>query len=347
LHKKPHRRLTALQMLEHPWTKGQTALSHTIKGSDERLKAFRRYKSQLEVKVFSDWIADASSDAAKKTSLLERAFKSFDIGNKGYVTTGDIGRSLTGKKDTESETEAIGLSGFSNLLGDNMESQYFEQGHRIYKEGASGDAIYLINSGTVEVSTRTGFKTTLSQGQMFGEGALLEDDGRRSATVKCKTPVHVIKISKQFYRKYTTGAGGSIADLTIREQHRARHKDRALKILRLQKRLVKRDFSEGDVVVTRGEEGTSVFILDQGMIRLVEDDILVPPGEVLGEHALLTNLPRNATGVCDSAQCVAYELSAKDFTYMLRSMPEMKTSFRDICFRRDFEKAMVSASSCS
>ena len=183
-------------------------LYQTIKGSDERLRSFRKYKSQLEVKVFSDWIADSSSDSAKKSSLLERsslierAFHSFDTDGKGYVTSGDIRTSLTGKKDGHDSNDAIGLAGFSQLLSDSMESKYYKEGYRIYKEGAKGDAIYFINSGTVEVSTKAGFKTTLSQGQMFGEGALLEENGRRSATITCKTPVHVIKIGKSFYEKY-------------------------------------------------------------------------------------------------------------------------------------------------
>ena len=80
---RPRRRITAMQMLEHPWVKGQTASTDKIEGSDQRLKGFRRFKSQLEVKVFSDWIAGASSDAAKKTSLMERAFKSLDNMVKG------------------------------------------------------------------------------------------------------------------------------------------------------------------------------------------------------------------------------------------------------------------------
>lgn len=336
---RPRKRMTALQMLEHPWVKGKTAKTEKMKGSDERLKAFRRYKSRLEVKIFSDWIADASSDAAKKTSLMERAFISFDTTGKGYVTAGDISRSLTGRKEGENCNAAISLSGFADLLSDNMENKHYSEGHRIYKEGAKGDAIYFINSGTVEVSTKSGFTTTLSQGQMFGEAALLDDNARRSATITCRTPVHVVRISKDFYKKYMMSADDD-THLTLREQSRARERDRALKIMRLQKRLVERSFVKGDVLFAEGEEGKTLFILDEGNVKILGDDIIVPSGEVLGEHALLTGLPRNATGVCDSDVCKVYEMSARDFSVLLRSN-DMKKSFRDICFRRDFHKALV------
>lgn len=34
-----------------------------------------------------------------------------------------------------------------------------------------GDHMYFLNSGSVEVSTKKGFRTVLKQGDFFGEGA--------------------------------------------------------------------------------------------------------------------------------------------------------------------------------
>lgn len=112
----PKKRMTALQMLQHPWVKGITANTDKIKDSDEKLRAFRRYKSQLEVKIFCDWIADASSNAGKKVSLMEQAFRSFDTTGKGYVTAGDISRSLTGKKDEGSDAHEVSSYFIKNVL---------------------------------------------------------------------------------------------------------------------------------------------------------------------------------------------------------------------------------------
>ena len=329
----PRNRMTALQMLEHPWVKGITAKTDKIKDSDEKLKAFRRYKSQLEVKIFCDWIADASSSVGKKVSLMEKAFRSFDTTGKGYLTTGDISRSLTGKKDEGNDTnEVVGLSGFSQILSDSFESRHYPVGYCIFKERSLGDSMYFINSGTVEMSTKAGFKTMLSQGSMFGESALLNNgNDYRSSTVKCKTPVHVIRISKEHYHKYMNAAGlGSDANLTLTEYDRRRKKAMALNVMRLQRKLVERNLNSGDVLFTKGEEGKSVYLIDEGNIKIMGEDVIIPPGECIGEHSLLTGLPRNGNAICDSDKCKLYEMKAREFSSLLKSSPEMSKSFRDI-----------------
>ena len=136
-------------------------------------------------------------------------------------------------------------------------------------------------------------------------------------------------------------SANSDINLTLREQDRARDRDRALKIMRLQTKLVERAFIEGEALSTSGEEGKSIFITEKGVIKIMGDDVMIHPGEIVGEHALLTGLPRNATGVCASKACKAYEMAAKDFSYLFNSSPDMKQSFRDICFRRDFKKAIA------
>lgn len=194
-----------------------------------------------------------------------------------------------------------------------------------------GDSMYFINSGTVEMSTKAGFKTTLSQGSMFGESALLNNgNDYRSGTVTCKTPVHVIRISKEYYHKYMNAAGlGSDASLTLTEYDRRRKKAMALNIMRLQRKLVERNLRKGDVLFTKGEEGKSVYLIDEGNIK-IGDDVIVPPGECIGEHSLLTGLPRTGTAICDSDQCKLYEMRAREFSSLLKSSPEASKSFRDI-----------------
>lgn len=46
LHKRPRRRMTAMQMLEDDWVKGKTAANAKIL-SDEKLKVFRKFKSGI------------------------------------------------------------------------------------------------------------------------------------------------------------------------------------------------------------------------------------------------------------------------------------------------------------
>ena len=75
----------------------------------------------------------------------------------------------------------------------------FAAGTVILREGAEGDAFYLLKGGTVWVSTRRGTQdvrlATLSRGAFFGEVAVLS--GRpRTATVTAAEPVEAIRFEK-------------------------------------------------------------------------------------------------------------------------------------------------------
>ena len=177
----PKKRMTAYEMLNHPWVRGETATKGKIADSDKRLKAFRAYKTKLEAKVFASMVQwsdiNDTDDVTKKTSLIERSFQLLDPDHRGYITTTDLekldpGRipSSKGDGDDGDPSSQLSLSGFSDLLAENMKNRYYPAGHVIYREGERGYNMYFINSGRVEVSTRDGFKTITEQGDFFGEG---------------------------------------------------------------------------------------------------------------------------------------------------------------------------------
>ncbi|MBP9840947.1 MAG: FAD-dependent oxidoreductase [Simkaniaceae bacterium] len=73
---------------------------------------------------------------------------------------------------------------------------HFESGEIIFNEGDSGDYLYIITEGEVEVFNRTGHLAILKKGEFFGEMALLTQK-RRSATVKALAPTNVLALRKQ------------------------------------------------------------------------------------------------------------------------------------------------------
>merc|ERR1711957_241157 len=124
------------------------------------------------------------------------------------------------------------MSEFSNVLSGNMNNQYFPKGHIIYQEGDIGHYMYFINSGKVEVVTNDGSHASRSQGDSFGEGALLDGESKRSATITCKSPVHAIRIHRKHVDKVIAESGSGIF-LTLREKDKIRKRNRAKVILRL------------------------------------------------------------------------------------------------------------------
>lgn len=203
----PRKRLTAQELLDHPWVRGDTARTNIMADSDKRLAAYRAFKTKLKAKVFSDMVQLASDnlnadDVTKKSSLIEQSFQLLNPDHRGYVTTKTLRKITKESMGGSDGVEQLSLSGFSDILAENMKNRYFPKGHLVYREGDKGHSMYFINSGTVEVYSKDGVKSVRKTGDSFGEGALLHPKQIRSASIRCLTPVHAIEISREYFEKY-------------------------------------------------------------------------------------------------------------------------------------------------
>lgn len=348
------KRITAFQMLEHPWVKGETASQSKMAGSDKKLSMYRVFKSRIEHKVFSDFVEWSDREdidgVSKRASLIERSFREFDREQKGHISHTDLRtltrRSGSSSKDTEADEDAaqLSLSGFSDLLSENMRNRYFPKNHVVYREGDIGDHMYFISSGTIEVLTKGGSHVERGAGDFFGEGALLNPKKTRSATIKCKTPVHALEISREYFEKYLATSDSELL-ITLREKDKIRKRNRAKTVLRRQKNLKERNFNKGDYLFMFGENGDSLFLVEEGKVEISVDEknvLNVLPGNICGEHSLLTGRLRNSTARCVSERgCKAYQMMGRDFRKLIDFSPAIKTSLKDLCIRRDFKKAVV------
>jgi serine/threonine protein kinase len=125
----PKKRLTADQLLAHPWVRGETARTSKMADSDKRLAAFRTFKTRLEAKVFAGMVswtdnddsstsdseddlanhgqgkyratgsADNNEIVSKRTSLIERSFQMLDEDKDGYVTKQSLMKHLESDDD--------------------------------------------------------------------------------------------------------------------------------------------------------------------------------------------------------------------------------------------------------
>jgi CRP-like cAMP-binding protein len=340
----PAKRPSALDLFQDPWVHGEKARTKKMADSDKRLSAYRAFKTKLEAKVFADMVAwsdqNDPNDVAKRTSLIERSFQMLNPDHRGYVTASDL-RQLTGGSE-DGIDDKLCLSGFSDLLAENMKNRYFPKGQIVYHEGDEGNVMYFINSGTIEVYTRDGFnKTVRKAGDFFGEGALMHPMKIRSASIRCVTPVHAIEISREYFEKYLATEEGAMVNL--REKDRTRKRQRAKTILGLQNTMQERKFKKGDFVFEKGQRGNEMFIVEEGKVDLLVGGhtvLTVEEGEMTGEHSLIMGRCRNVSSQCVSDQCKLQVLRARDFYALLDSHPSLKGTIRDICLRREFQKAM-------
>lgn len=373
----PENRLTAHEMLEHPWVTGKTARTGKMADSDKKLSSYKAYKSKLEAKVFADMVQWADNlhttdPGSQQTSLLERAFHNLDGSKRGYITKNDL-RRLSGQKDDkpttaspsrrthatssatisedeESSGEQLSLSVFSELLSDSLKSRYFPKGHIVYRENDIGDKMYFLNSGTVEVLTSDGHHSTRTQGDTFGEGALLHDSRRNTSTIKCATPVHAIEISRQYFEKFLNSEEDHMTKIHLSEKDKTRKRERAQQVLRNEPTDLMEEVAvaPGQYLFRENDPGKALYILEEGQADVLVGDqklaFSLQPGEMCGDHTVAFGRPRNTSTMCASPRgCIFRAMNKEQYDQVLGKNPWwVKKSLRDLSLRRYFLKAIVS-----
>jgi len=89
-----------------------------------------------------------------------------------------------------------------NILADLaplMQEMEYEQGVEIFKEGETGDSMYIIQKGNIRIHKGDINLATLNEKEVFGELSLLDTD-TRSATATAATDCNLYKIDQEpFY----------------------------------------------------------------------------------------------------------------------------------------------------
>jgi len=237
----PDKRITAYEMINHSWVRGETASSEKIQDSDKRLSRFKALRDQLDAGIFAVLVHQGHRDVTlseahpvrrtdsgknrendESTNIMKKAFDIFDQEGKGFVTSDDLGRVVSeriGHKMLPRETRAylatrqgddkqgddtsdmLSLSTFQGLFA-GIHHKHFPRGHVIFRTGDTGDAMYFLNSGKVQVQTRKGqLVAELRSGDFFGEGSLLSLGSKRFTTARCATPVDVIEIKREDFER--------------------------------------------------------------------------------------------------------------------------------------------------
>lgn len=314
-----NQRMTAYELLHHPWVQGDTATKEKMEDSDKKLSHFQDLKHQLEASLFAVLVKNGHKDLtmseAKKEhtkkrdekTLFKIVFDIFDSDKKGYVTGADIGRLVTehtgevlnSKRTDEflksqsgessSGPEVVSLSDFLRLFR-GLKHKHFPRGHQIFKAGEAGNSMYFLTSGKVEIQTRKGqLVSILRGGDFFGEGSLLENGKRRFTTAKCATPCDVLEITQQDFDRYLHKNQDTRNEL--KRKWRARNLVYAKNLMRLERNVKTRILKKGEIVYKEGEIGNSIFRVDDSGQEDVELEVIhgniavhkYRPGDSFGE----------------------------------------------------------------
>lgn len=119
---------------------------------------------------------------------------------------------------------------FDDLAG-RMRLDRFEAGTKIVREGETGDRLYILKSGEVEIMARTGEREIAvarrGKGSYFGEIALLYDVPR-TASVRCLEPVEAYSLSRADFESLLRRSEELQEEMTRTSQARLLETDTAL-----------------------------------------------------------------------------------------------------------------------
>ncbi|CAN0417359.1 unnamed protein product [Pylaiella littoralis] len=185
----PKRRLTAEEVLKHPWMQKTANLSkRPMVHAAENLRGFHRGRMRLKaclLAVMSGLAGSATYGSDPKSTVGSRtgALKWMDIGGKGYISADDLDRTLrllgehlddrevlkmmqasTGQPEVD--TLRIAYEDFLKLVPPLCPTLIFKGGSTIYAEGEVDRSFYLINQG--EISLEVNGTVPKKKGGLFG-----------------------------------------------------------------------------------------------------------------------------------------------------------------------------------
>lgn len=114
-------------------------------------------------------------------------------------------------------------------LAKRSEERAVAAGTEIVREGAAGDAFYVIVSGEAEVVRSGDLVATIGPGAFFGDLALL-DMAPRNATVTAKTDMQLVVLRQREFSAMLDEAGGFARTLLTGLAHRLREMDAQTRI---------------------------------------------------------------------------------------------------------------------
>src|SRR3990170_2543901 len=228
--------------------------------------------------------------------------------------SGDAGKEA-GKFPRTPLFSDLGRDELVTLIG-KVRYQTVSQGEFVFKERDSGDSIYIINSGEVEIISRDRrgnnvVLSTLKEGDFFGEFGFFSN-ARREASVRASSPIAILEIIKGDVDAIIA-KHNRVAQVLF-DFYKERVVDRLMALSPIFEpltpadrkailtRLTSQKFEQGVNIVREGEIGDTMYLIKEGEVNVWIQDpakgkvvvATLAEGDFFGEIALATARPRVA-----------------------------------------------------
>jgi CRP-like cAMP-binding protein len=230
-------------------------------------------------------------------------------------------------------------------LAGSLITNEFDDGQRIVTEGEAGDVMFILQSGSAQAFVKDKVVMEYEAGAFFGELALLSKKPR-AATIKAsgfntvvlglrtedfhwlmdKNKAIKALVEKQANSYTKQRFALDKAEDKMEEYAAMLQKVPLLKSVSAEERqklagsLIATEFDDGEAIVTEGEAGDVMFILQSGSAQAFVKDQVVKEyeaGSFFGELALLSKKPRAATIKASGFNTVVLGLRTEDFHWLM------------------------------
>lgn len=239
-------------------------------------------------------------------------------------------------------------------------------GQTVMRQGEDGREAYLLARGVLNVVREDAQKpgqtvllAVLGPAALFGEMALVSQ-APRAASVVSVEPAQVLAVGRaqlEALARQDAAIGRELGAFCHRRMltNLVRH-SRILSAVapakrhELMTRFTARNFAPSELLVQKGEEGGSLFLVASGLVEVrspdaTGDDVVLAqlgPGEVVGEISLVLRRPATAD-VAAVHRTVALELTWTDFHDAIKEHPGLLAELYEIATLREAELRSVVA----
>lgn len=244
-------------------------------------------------------------------------------------------------------------------LAERLEIQACQRGDTICWLGEPGEAMYVIESGEIEVvlgAESDEVPMPLSQGDLVGEMALLANKAY-AATYRAASEVVLWRLGRPDFDELVKGFPLIRQALSRALSEHLGPEDRAAAEQRLETiplfaglppdvlsrvatRLVLQHYPQGELVFSSGDPGDSMYVIEAGEVRLSAETATgdstvawLEPGDSFGEMALLTGTTRSvkAQAMADTNLWVLYK---NDYDELMVEHPAISVALGKVLAER-------------
>ncbi|KAL8009540.1 putative cGMP-dependent kinase, protein kinase-like domain superfamily, rmlC-like jelly roll [Plasmopara halstedii] len=196
----------------------------------------------------------------------------------------------------------------------------------IITQGMSGKCFYVLESGNCDIEVDSKLVGTYTNGDAFGELALLYNCPR-AATIRATTGCILWTVERTTFRKImaTTASATQLARVNFLKNVELLQRLSNNQMQKVAAALKLQRFGDGDYIIRQGDDGNTFYIIVEGTVRCTsragggeadKELMTLQRGNYFGEMALVLNEPRQANCIAvGPVDC--YVMDRSEFTKLL------------------------------